>query len=165
MSSPHHGTILVGIDYSDTGFLALQRGLALAEGMLHVVHVIEPLTAMPVPAGAVQIPPDQASLDQAAATLRQYVEGHLATAWENPDRPNVSIVVSHVAQGVPADQIVQLASDLDADLIVVGTHGRRGVKRLMLGSIAERVVRLAPCPVLVERPKALDAEAVPNIED
>ena len=149
MSSPHHGTILVGIDYSDTGFLALQRGLALAEGMLHVVHVIEPLTAMPVPAGAVQIPPDQASLDQAAATLRQYVEGHLATAWENPDRPNVSIVVSHVAQGVPADQIVQLASDLDADLIVVGTHGRRGVKRLMLGSIAERVVRLAPCPVLV----------------
>jgi nucleotide-binding universal stress UspA family protein len=166
MSGSKHRTVVVGIDYSETGLLALKRGLTLAEGTLHVVHVIEPFAAMAVPAGPVLVSPIQPSLDQAAGTLREYVEGHLATEWRVPNPPNVSVVISHIAQGIPAEQIVQIASDLDADLIVVGTHGRRGVKRFMLGSIAERVVRLATCPVLVERPKtvhAAEAEA-PNIE-
>jgi hypothetical protein len=53
--------------------------------------------------------------------------------------------------------------DVEADLVVVGTHGRRGLTRLMLGSVAEGTVRLAPCPVLVVRPKAVPA-AVPTIQ-
>lgn len=167
MTTPQYRTIVVGIDYSETGLLALERALALATGTLHVVHVVEPFAAMAVPAGPVLVPPEQ-STEQAATTLRQYVEGHLAKAWEGQDRPTVSVVVSHVALGVPAEQVVQIASDLDADLIVVGTHGRRGVKRFMLGSIAERVVRLATCPVLVVRPKtsraAATASDVPDIE-
>jgi nucleotide-binding universal stress UspA family protein len=165
MSDSKHRTVVVGIDYSDTGLLALRRGLALAEGTLHVVHVVEPFAAMAVPAGPVLVAPTQPSLDHAASILRQYVEQHIAVAWDAPERPRVSVVVSHVAQGVPAEMIVQIASDLDADLIVVGTHGRRGVKRFMLGSIAERVVRLATCPVLVERPKSMPAATdVPSIE-
>ena len=52
-------------------------------------------------------------------------------------------------QGDPANQIVQFAKEEDADLIVLGTHGRTGLKRLLMGSIAEAVVRRAPCPVLV----------------
>jgi hypothetical protein len=62
-----------------------------------------------------------------------------------------------------ADEIAQLSADLEADLVVVGTHGRRGISRMLLGSSAEATVRLAPCPVLVVRPKALP-DAPPRIE-
>ena len=62
-----------------------------------------------------------------------------------------------------AEEIAQLAADLEADLVVVGTHGRRGLSRLLLGSTAEATVRLAPCPVLVVRPKAVP-EMGPRID-
>ena len=54
--------------------------------------------------------------------------------------------------GAPYEQIVGAAQDEKADMIVIGTHGRSGLNRLLLGSVAERVVRLAPCPVLTVRP-------------
>jgi universal stress protein A len=54
--------------------------------------------------------------------------------------------------GNPADEIVQLARDEEASLIVLGTHGRTGFSRLLMGSVAEVVVRRSPCPVLVYRP-------------
>jgi nucleotide-binding universal stress UspA family protein len=53
--------------------------------------------------------------------------------------------------GVPYQEIVALATDERADLIVIGTHGRGGINRVLLGSVADRVVRLAPCPVLTVR--------------
>jgi nucleotide-binding universal stress UspA family protein len=53
--------------------------------------------------------------------------------------------------GFPAEDIVRLATEVQADLIVVGTHGRRGLSHLLLGSVAERVIRTAPCPVLTVR--------------
>jgi hypothetical protein len=59
--------------------------------------------------------------------------------------------------------VAQLAADLEADLVVVGTHGRRALARMLLGSVAELTVRLAPCPVLVVRPKASPAP-LPAIE-
>ena len=61
-------------------------------------------------------------------------------------------------------EIAQLAADLQADLVVVGTHGYRGVQRLLLGSIAEATVRLSPTPVLVVRPKHVVADDAPQIE-
>ena len=71
----------------------------------------------------------------------------------------------HVRVGAPAEELAQLAADLDADLVIVGTHGRRGVRRFLLGSVAEGAVRLAHCPVLVVRPKdhGGDAAQVPKI--
>jgi nucleotide-binding universal stress UspA family protein len=57
-----------------------------------------------------------------------------------------------VKAGVPHAEIVKTAQDEAAEMIVVGTHGRSGLERLLLGSVAERVVRLAPCPVLTVRP-------------
>jgi nucleotide-binding universal stress UspA family protein len=57
------------------------------------------------------------------------------------------------ASGNPADAIVRLAQDRQADLIVMGTHGRTGLQHVLLGSVAEKVVRLAPCPVLTVRYK------------
>ena len=56
-----------------------------------------------------------------------------------------------VVNGWPGEAVLKAARDLDADLIVMGTHGRRGLAHLMIGSVAERVVRAAPCPVLTVR--------------
>ena len=70
-------------------------------------------------------------------------------------RENVEIAV-----GPPADTIVRVAREHDADLIVMGTHGRTGVQHVLLGSVAEKVVRLAPCPVLTVRHKAIAEKKV-----
>jgi nucleotide-binding universal stress UspA family protein len=61
---------------------------------------------------------------------------------------------AEVRIGSPAAEIVAAASDLHADLVCIGTHGRGGLARVILGSVAELVVRQAPCPVLTVRPKA-----------
>jgi nucleotide-binding universal stress UspA family protein len=68
---------------------------------------------------------------------------------------SVEHVVIHVRAGEPAVEIAQLASDLASDLIVVGTHGYKGLDRLLLGSVADALVRNAPCPVLTYRPKSV----------
>jgi universal stress protein A len=60
----------------------------------------------------------------------------------------------HVVTGDPAVEVLQLAARLSIDLIVMATHGRKGLRRLVLGSVAERVVREAPCPVLTVKRKA-----------
>jgi hypothetical protein len=70
-------------------------------------------------------------------------------------------IVTHVRLDAPAEEIAQLAADLEADLVVVGTHGRRGLSRMLMGSVAEGVVRLSPCTVLVVRPKD---QAAPHVE-
>ena len=73
-------------------------------------------------------------------------------------------VLSAVESGSPAAQIVRYAERNGVDLIVLGTHGRTGVTRALLGSVAERVVRTAPCPVLTvsREPRAASAEAAPE---
>jgi len=71
-------------------------------------------------------------------------------------------VVSHLRSNAAGREIAQLAVDLEADLVVVGTHGRTGLARILLGSVAHAVVTQAPCPVLVVRPK--QASLVPGIE-
>lgn len=81
-----------------------------------------------------------------------------------PDQlpPNLEI---HATLGLPADEIVWFAAHLDADVVVLATHGRRGLKRLLMGSVAEKVVRLAGCPVIVVREKSHDPGArIPEIE-
>ena len=60
-------------------------------------------------------------------------------------------VEAKLLEGVPAEQIVCMARRRDSDLIVIGTHGRTGLGRLLMGSVADRVLRFAPCPVLTVR--------------
>ncbi len=74
-----------------------------------------------------------------------------------PTDPNVPYE-HHLVTGDPASAIVRLAKDEDVDLIVMGTHGRTGLLRMLMGSVAEAVVRRAPCPVLTFRPKAKNPE-------
>ena len=72
--------------------------------------------------------------------------------------PSFGIAMSHLLVGDPADCIVGLANDLRVSLLVVGNSGKEGVRRLLLGSTAEAIVRHAQCAVLVSRPRALSPE-------
>ena len=159
--------IVVGVDYSEFSDLALDRALDLAGEKAHAaVHLVPVLPVYqpgfsPDAAVTGQSPKD-ASLSEAAARLVEYAEQALtrrsAAGKRAPER-----LVTHLRLEAPAEEVAQLAADLEADLVVVGTHGRRGVSRLVLGSVAEATVRLAPCPVLVVRPRALPPP-VPRIE-
>ena len=148
--------VVVGLDFSEAGNAALSQALALpcggSGGELHVVHVENapaPVTAefgWDVPG---------VSLADCSERLRRQVEQEIdsaggATGFER--------VMLHVRVGPPAETIARLAAEVDADIVVVGTHGRRGVRRLLIGSVAEATVRTAGCPVLVVRPKDHDSE-------
>lgn len=165
--------ILAAIDYSSLGDLALERALALASekpsAALHVVNVLpvyQPgLVAGPEPTGGGFIG-SLPSVDAAAEHLRAYTERLIATFRRDHEGASLAFldqVVAHQRLDVPSEEIARLAAELEADLVVVGTHGRRGLTRLLLGSVAEGVVRLAPCPVLVVRPKA-EPQPGPAIE-
>jgi nucleotide-binding universal stress UspA family protein len=75
--------------------------------------------------------------------------------------PGTTVAVEHcLVDGVAADQIVHLAQNNRCDLIVMGTHGRTGLGRLLMGSVAEKVVRKAPCPVLTVKTPQAEASAI-----
>jgi nucleotide-binding universal stress UspA family protein len=159
--------ILVGVDYSELGDRAFQQAVSTARGhehaYVHVVHVL------PGPAFGPQLgmaaPPD---LTQESERLRAHVEQLLARCLEREPIgriPPFDGLTTHIGIYGAAETIGQLANALEADLVVVGTHGRKGVTRMVLGSVAERTVRLAPCPVLVVRPIGAPARPVaPKIE-
>jgi universal stress protein A len=81
---------------------------------------------------------------------RQWVEDHLA-AWAAKARDKALNTRVVLRVGAPDREVVALAADELADLVVIGTHGRGGIDRALLGSVADRVVRTAPCPVLTVR--------------
>ncbi|GMV17649.1 MAG: universal stress protein [Myxococcales bacterium] len=149
--------IVVGIDFAPSGNAALERAFELASaeenGEVHVIYVARgygPLVHLDTGAEIVT-----ATMDEASQKLKAYVEEKLAKFVEKraaQELGTFSRAVTHIRLDAPAEEIAQLASDLEASLVVVGTHGRRGVRRLLLGSVAEGVVRLAPCAVLVVRP-------------
>ena len=147
--------ILVATDYSDTGQDALSEALLLASERdtttMHVVHVASP-------AGEnVEITTADGSLVTSVGNALTQLEAHVERArvaaivqGEPIESERVSV---HVRVGISEDEILRLAADLAADLIVLGTHGRRGLRALVLGSVAESVVRRAECAVLVVRSK------------
>lgn len=151
--------LVVGIDYSRLGDLALETACDVARGHpkahLHLVHVeraAEPSDSV-APGGDV---------NEASSRLHGHVEAVLKR-WSKsqPEALPFERLTTHIRSGGEADAIAQLASDVEANLVVVGTHGHRGARRYLLGSVAEATVRLAPCAVLVVR----EADAsVPKIE-
>jgi nucleotide-binding universal stress UspA family protein len=84
----------------------------------------------------------------------------------NEFRPSDVPYEHRVLMGDPADTVVRVAKEEDADMIVVGSHGRTGLVRLLMGSVAETIVRRAPCPVLVHKHvERVAAEAEPVVEE
>ena len=163
---PSHGYVaVVGIDFSDMSNKALDQALevtGLRAGEVHAVYVDSEMPLDPLFAGVIQaVTPPEELLE----SVRKRAAERLAAVQALHGKSAVKRVIVHVRRGSAADEIAQLAADLDADLVVVGSHGRRGVSRLVLGSVAERVSRLARCPVWIIRPKAHDAsERIPEIE-
>jgi len=138
--------VLVPVDFSEFSKKAVRYAVRFAEqfsAALVVVHVVEPVRYPE----SVIIPPEMEEANQ--ARLKQARKSLAAFARKEVPAKIASECV--VRFGVPFDAIVKAAKELDADLIVISTHGHTGLKHLFLGSTAERVVRLAPCPVLTVR--------------
>jgi nucleotide-binding universal stress UspA family protein len=142
--------IVVGLDLSSSSAEILAAAANFgrkAPVELHVVHVL------PWP------PVESLGVAHADRELRF---ANLADAAETQLRrlvkevgPPVARLFLHVRSGAPDVEIAQLAGNIEADLLVVGTHGRTGLERFILGSVAESLVRRAPCPVLAYRSKAV----------
>jgi nucleotide-binding universal stress UspA family protein len=162
MTAPMRYIIVVGVDYSNVSRLALREGLNIglerASCEVHVVHVDPDFTE-----AAPQSPTTPTAVE-AVQRLYELVDEEV-TAFRTILRPfdaKGMRVVLHVRTDAPGKGIAQLAADLQADLVVVGTHGLTGLTRVLLGSVAHAVVTLAPCPVLVVRAK--QTPKVPDIE-
>ena len=149
--------LLVPTDFSATSEVALQYALAIAPpgAAIHVLHVVDAVSVSAAyPDGFYVAPPGHCEqlIDEAYLRLRDIVD--------SAARPDLQLT-TEVLVGWPVAAIVQDATSRGADLIVMGTHGRSGLAHALLGSVAERVLRSAPCPVLTVRdtPRVGDALA------
>ena len=138
--------ILVPIDFSEYANQALDYAIELAQKLqarltfLHVIH-LTPMAMGEI--GASGLVP---YLEEIETDAQQRMKGIVDRVHQEGLEGEISIV-----QGVPFQIIVDMAGNRDIDLIVMGTHGRTGLTHALIGSVAEKVVRLAPCPVLVTR--------------
>lgn len=139
--------ILVATDFSEPSGVALAYGRDLARSYnarLHVLHVVEDVMMRYSSEVGFALPQMQTDLEN---TARRDLDKVLT----DDDRRTLQ-VVPVVQTGVNiAETVVKYAKDNVIDLIVTGTHGRGAVKHFLMGSVAERVVRIAPCPVLTVR--------------
>jgi nucleotide-binding universal stress UspA family protein len=144
MASIKH--IVVPTDFSEPADAALTYGIELARQLgatVSLVHVFEDPTVAVFSDQYVPFPPEVRG--ELLADVRRRLADEIA-------RRGYSEMTPVVLVGQTARAIVETARERHADLIVMGTHGRHGMAHLLLGSVAERVVRTAPCPVLTVRP-------------
>ena len=140
--------ILYATDFSDLSAVALEYALFLAarcSAELHCVHVVDDSYQYWLALDAAAIPAGPAVEEIAAAATKQldaFVAAKVA--------PDVS-VTKEVLQGRPFVEIIRYARDRQIDLIVVVAHGRSGLRHMLMGSVAEKIVRKSPCPVLTVR--------------
>ncbi len=141
--------ILLPTDFSENSGVAVSYACALAEQFgaeLHILHVMQDLVTM-IPEPGMAFPPPGDYLME----LKKSAEENLAKipdpAWAAGKK-----IVRVTRQGTPFLEIIRYAKECDSDLIVLGTHGRSGLAHVLMGSVAERVVRKSPCPVLTVRP-------------
>jgi nucleotide-binding universal stress UspA family protein len=154
--------VLAALDGSPAEQEVARTGADLARaiegGELHLIHVIE---AVPPAISSVPPPPGLGqTMGEMVVAARKHLDGVVAEARARFG----GRIVAHVAAGSARKQVLQLALDLQADLLLVGTHGRTGLRRMVLGSIAESVARGASCPVLVVRAKDYHSFVPPEIE-
>lgn len=139
--------ILVPFDFSAHSQRALDYATALAArtgAALHLLNVVEPLATASA-GGEIYVQLGEI-MDAMVADSRRLLKDH------KDGLPPGMTITTDVTVGPAATTIVQTAADRKCDLIVMGTHGRTGLAHLFMGSVAERVTRLAPCPVLTVRP-------------
>jgi universal stress protein A len=152
----------VATDFSEAADAALDYARSLAgrfDASLHVIHVVEPSSAVSMMSNEVFISETPGIYD----LLMQEALAKLAARVLPSDRERYH-ATSEVITGQAAASIIGVAVDIEADLIVVGTHGRTGLAHLIMGSVAESVVRHALCPVLTVRQAAARAAVTASPE-
>ena len=150
--------ILVPVDFSDTSKKALQYAVPFAAqfgASITLLHVIEPF-ALPAELG--YVPPE---VEQAGRTAMKASLENLAERCQQQLGIKCRSQAS-VRMGVPWHEITTAARASAADLIIIATRGRTGIQHVLVGSTAERVVRHAPCPVLVVREREREFVNAPN---
>jgi nucleotide-binding universal stress UspA family protein len=142
--------VVIGYDFSPTAAVALERGIEVAcRAPHHVLHIVaavddnHPLQR-----------PENGKVDYHHADhVQQAVFEKVALAFNERHALGQVHFFVHARIGKAADEILDLAQQIGADLIIIGSHGHSGVSRILFGSVSEAVVRRAHCPVMVARPK------------
>ncbi len=143
------GSIVVGTDGSETAGEAVRQATDLAKAVgaaVHVVSAFEPIGNQRLREERTQVPDDM----QWMVHQREDVEATLRQAAERIEEAGVQ-AETYARQGDPADAILDVAEEENADLIVVGNKGMTGAKRFLLGSVPNKVSHHAPCSVLIIR--------------
>lgn len=139
--------ILLPVDFSENADVANNYASALAQQFsaeIHVLHVIEhSIPTFPI------YGIDTGPLEH-IKEIKKAAEEKL-NEWLQADWAKGITIVSKITVGTPFVEIISYAKDQDIDVIIMGTHGRSGLSHLLIGSVAENVVRKAPCPVLTVR--------------
>ena len=140
-------SILVPLDGSEPSLGGLRHAIDIAreaKATLHLVHVIDSFPLMFELSS-------QGNFESMNQSLRRWAEGMLETGRRQAAEQGVKaeVVLRELTQGRVADVIIEVAKEASCDLIVLGTHGRRGLRRMMLGSDAEAVARTSTVPVLL----------------
>ena len=145
---PQLHSILCPTDFSEFSEHAIRYACELAETFhaeLHLLNVLQDYGAVAPGSGEMFMP-----FTDWLPELRKQSQEQLAK--QPPPEWAAKVPVHRTTRvGAPIDEIVKYAKEHSIDLIVQGTHGRRGLKHMLLGSVAENVVRYAPCPVLTVR--------------
>jgi nucleotide-binding universal stress UspA family protein len=156
----HPSPVVVGYDFSHSAEAALHRAVTLAARapfhVLHFVCVIDPKEAIP------SIPSYNGIDDMYAARVQEALTSEIQCELDKAEVATRVHFFVHARIGKPAQRILDLAREVGADLIIVGSRGVTGLERLIVGSIAEHVVREAGCTVEVARPKQYaEVELIP----
>jgi nucleotide-binding universal stress UspA family protein len=141
--------ILVATDFEEAAEAAFAygRGLARAFGAtLHVIHVVDDVASRAASMAGYGIDFQKIQDDVEQSALER-----LNNLLSDEDRAELHAKAVVIASASPAQSVVDYATDAGVNLIVVGTHGHRPVARFFIGSVAERIGRMAPCPVLIVR--------------
>ena len=141
--------ILVPTDFSENSNRAVRYAAELAEKFeseIVFLHVVQDL-ALVLPDAVMPTPVATPNLDDMIASAKTGIANLVTSLGLAKLNPKAEVRI-----GSPASEIVSAAADLKADLLCISTHGRTGLAHLLLGSVAEKIVRHAPCPVLTVRP-------------
>lgn len=142
--------VLVPTDFSEPASRTLDDALAVAEALeasLHILHVVVPYDPYTVPTADIGMKPQETLLEAMLSAARDRMDDLLRKVSSSA----VDLEGSCRQGTAAADAIVDFCAEEDIDLIVLSSHGRRGFRRLFLGSVTEEVIRRATCPVLVQR--------------
>ena len=148
--------VLVPVDFSDSArpIVEYARGIAKDRGAtVSLLHVVT------TPSPAFDSPKSAAADPKVAAEFRALAEKELDPLAALVREAGVR-VETKVLLGAPSREIVSFAKSTGADLVVIGTHGRTGLRHVFLGSVAENVVRLCPCPVITLRLPGFEIERI-----